>query len=141
MTDAKIGYGSSFRVGDDSSPPVYTDIAEVTGITPPPVSRDLVEATHMKSPGGWKEFIGGLKDGGEVKIDMNFIPAGASQQLLVTMQTEDTPRPCQIEFPDGTIWGFDAFCTGFEPEVPVDDKMASSATFKVTGQPDFLIPS
>lgn len=141
MSEARIGHGAMFEVGDDSPVTVWTEIEEVTNITPPPVERDMVEVTHMKSPGGWKEYIAGLKDGGECQLEMNFIPAGPGQQLLITMQTEDAPRPCRITFPDGTIWQFDAWSTGFEPEVPLDDKMVSTANFKITGEPDFVVPS
>lgn len=95
----------------------------------------------MKSPGGWKEYIAGLKDGGEITVDMNFIPGSATTTRLLAAQIEEDPSPLKIVFPDASEWGFSVYCTGFTPAVPVDDKMTTSATFKVTGPPDFTDPS
>ncbi|MGW2547153.1 MerR family transcriptional regulator, partial [Kitasatospora sp. NPDC001574] len=33
------------------------------------VIRDHLDSTTHGSPGGWREFVGGLKDGGEVSAD------------------------------------------------------------------------
>ena len=41
----------------------------------------------------------------------------------------------QIVFPNGVILSFRAFLTAFEPDSPLDDKLALAVTFKVTGKP------
>jgi hypothetical protein len=140
-TQAKIGYGSQLLIASPDAPTTYVALAEITNITPPPMTRDLPEATHMESPGGWKEYVPGLKDGGEISVDMNFIPGSAATLRLLEMQTESEASPVKIKFPGGEEWGFTAFCTGFTPEVPVGDVMTATATFKVTGEPDFTDPS
>ena len=77
-TNARIGYGTLFQTGNGAVPEVFTTLAEVTNITPPKMSRDTVDATHEESPGAWREFIAGLKDGGDVSLDLNFIPGGTA---------------------------------------------------------------
>jgi predicted secreted protein len=143
-TQAKIGYGAQFLVATlatvAANPPTYVAIAEVTNITPPPMTRDVIDATNMDSPNGWREFIEGLKDGGECSISLNFLPGSAGDERLRGLQTEGA-TPIKIRFPGGVEWGFDAFCTGYTPTVPVDDKMTADATFKITGEPDFTDPS
>lgn len=138
QTQARIGHGSQFYVGSDSSPITYTAIAEITSITPPSVTRDVIDATHTGSPDQWREHIPGLKDGGEVSIEMNFVPNSDSSNILVAIQLDSFARDFKIVFPDGSTWVFQAFCTGFEPDAPFDDKMTATATFKVSGKPDFV---
>lgn len=137
-TNAKIGHGTLFAILSDSvSPADYVTVAEVTNITPPNLARDAVDATHTASSEGWREFIPGLKDAGEVTFEMNFVPSGASTDLVLEAFNADDPVSCKITFPDTppTEWTFSAICTGFEPEAPVDDKMVASVTLKLTGKP------
>lgn len=140
MTGTKIGHGSLFEVNDTTqSPDAWVKVAEVVNITPPNFSRDAVDATHTESEDGWREFIPGLKDGGEVSVEMNFIPGAASTDLILDLFNRDTGS-FRITFPDSpaTVWTFDAFITGFEPEAPLEDKMSATATFKLSGKPSFL---
>jgi predicted secreted protein len=139
-TSAKIGYGCLFSLGDVNSPQAYTPLAEITNISPPTLARDAVDATHSQSPEGWRDFIPGLKDGGEVTVEMNFIPSGDSTDRLIAAFNSDNLLNCKIAFNDSpaTEWTFQAICTAFAPEGPVEDKMSASATFKVTGKPTFV---
>lgn len=137
-TEADIGYGTLFQTGADSSPEVWTTMGEVTNITPPALSRDSIDASHEQSPNGWREFIPGLKDGGEVSIELNYVVGSTSTLALVAelnASGQSAVKPRRILFTDGSFWEFDAFLTGFEPEAPLDDKMVASVTFKVSGQP------
>lgn len=136
-TSARIGHGTLFSVGDAASPEVFTVIAEVTSITPPSITRDIVDASHMEMGDRWRQFVVGRLDGGEAKIEMNFIPGGPGQALLAELQALDDPANIRIEWTNGQVWAFTAYCVGFEPTAPVDDKMTATATFKVTGPIDF----
>ena len=137
-TRARIGHGSQFYVGSNNSPITWTAVAEITSITPPSATRDVIDATHTGSPDGWREHIPGLKDGGEVQVEMNFVPNSDETNILVAVQLDTFARDFKIVFPDGTTWVFQAFCTGFEPDAPFDDKMTATATFKVSGKADFI---
>lgn len=137
-TSARIGYGTLFKTGDGNSPEAFTTLAEVTGITPPAYSRDTVDVTHELSPSAWREFIAGLKDGGEVKLELNFVASGAASTALTAEFDLDGPQAVknrQIVFQDGATWSFAAIVTGWEADAPIDDKMTASVTFKVTGKP------
>lgn len=136
-TSAEIGYGTLFQTGDDSSPETWTTLAEVTAITPPSMARDSIDASHEQSPEAWREFIAGMKDGGEVQIEMNFIAASNAVTMAAEfdLAASAASKNRRILFPDGSNWEFTAFCTGYEPDAPMDDKMGATATFKVTGKP------
>lgn len=139
-TQAAIGHGSKFLIGDGGSPGVYTALAEVTQITPPAFVRDVPDATHMQSPEKWREFIGGLRDPGECTLTLNFLPGGAAQDMIMASFTADVVGHFRIEFPTpyGEHWDFDAWCVGFAPEVPLDGKMTTTARFKLSGKPTFF---
>lgn len=136
-TNARIGHGNLFALENQNSPATYDTLAEVTNITPPGRSKDAVEATHTQSPNRYREFISGLKDGGECSIEMNFVPAGTDFDKIDEAFESDELVNCRITFTDLSVWTFSAIVTGVEPEAPVDDKMVVSVTFKISGQPTF----
>ncbi|MET9516385.1 phage tail tube protein [Streptomyces sp. NPDC002994] len=129
------GFGVQLKRGDGAGPEVFTAIADVTNLSGPGLSRETIDVTSHGSPDGWMEFLGGLKDGGEVSVDINYRPAFHDD--LVDDFEDNAPRNYQVVFPDeaSTTWGIKAILTGFEPEMPYDDKAAASLTLKVSGKP------
>lgn len=131
-TAALIGYGTSFAIGDGASPEVFTPLAEVVSITPPSDSLDIIDATHMESPDATREFIVGLRDPGECSIEMNFVPGSAADSAIQDFRDERERKTCRITFPNGVTWTFSGILTGYEPAVPLDDKMTATVSIKVT---------
>lgn len=141
-TRANIGYGARFQTSNDSSPESFSDLVgvEITNITPPQPSRDSVDVSHELSPDSYREFIAGLTDAGEVSIEFNWTPQTAvtgigSLYTELTLVSASATKTRRIVFPDGSSMQFEAFLTGISPEIPLDDKMTATATFKVTGRP------
>lgn len=126
-------FGTQLLRGDGGTPEIFTAIANVTSISGPGLSRETIDVTAHDSSDGWMEFVGGLKDAGEVSADINYDPS--KHDTLVADFDDDEPRNYQLVFPDSTTWSIQAILTGFEPEAPYDDKLAASLTFKVTGKP------
>lgn len=137
-TQATIGHGSKFQYGDNGTPEVFTDFAEVVNITPSNFVRDVVDATHMASPFKYREFIGGLRDPGECSVTMNFIPGGIGQDQIFLQFNADVMSTYRVVYPNSEIWEFDAWCVGFAPEDPLDGKMSATARFKLSGKPTFF---
>lgn len=131
-TDASIGYGSKFAISTDDGVN-FTDLGEVSNITPPSDSIDVIDATHMQSPNATREFILGLNDPGTASFDMNFVPGSASDDLIQDVRAAREPVKCKITFPNNVTWTFDGVLTGYEPAVPNEDKMTATVSFKVTG--------
>jgi len=116
-------------------------IAEVVNVSGPGESRDMIEVTNHDSADGFKEFIAGLADGGEVSIEGNFKASDSTGQIaLHTDFQAGTSRTLLITFPSslGNMSGT-AFCTAFELTFPHDSKIGFSATFKYTGKPTLTI--
>lgn len=137
MPEVTIGHNSRFEIATSESP-TFVDVAEVTSISGPSIARDAIDATHNRSTDGWREFIGGLKDGGEVSFEFQFDPGSTTSRLLLNQFESNAANDYRLVFPDGSMFVFDALMTGCELDDPIDDKMTGSATFKVTGKPILL---
>jgi len=85
----------------------------------------------------YREFIAGMRDAGEISIEGNFIVDSDNKSSLDVLSElhGGSELDCELEFPDGTKWAFDAIATAFETAGNFDDRVTVSATFKVTGQP------
>lgn len=114
------------------TPGVYTVIGSVTALKPPALKRNTIDVTAHDSAGEWMEFIGGLKDAGEVSFDINYNPA-VHDTIAITDFAVSTTKNWKITFPDATTWIYAAVLTGFAPNAPYDDKLSATLTFKVTG--------
>jgi len=138
------GFGTQFKRATTLSPgTTYEVIANVTNISGPERKRETIDVTAHDSPDQWMEFIGGLKDGGEVSLDINYDPAELTHDLDDDFDDE-SPRNYQVVILPGTedeyTWSLKGIMTGLSDEFPYDDKMARTATFKVTGKPT-LVPT
>lgn len=132
------GFGTVLARGDGATPTeTFTAIANVNNIGGPGLSRETIDVTAHDSPDQWMEFLGGLKDGGEVSMDVNYDPA-EHDTLLDDFDATD-PINYQLVFPDAasTTWQFPTILTGFEPTAPYDDKLTATIGFKVAGKPTF----
>lgn len=125
-TSATIGSGAIFKIGT-------TPVAEIIGITPPELTQDAVEATHMDSTS--REYIPGLKDGGEIGLEFNYTAGGYAAMLA--LRTAGVAAAVSIEAPTGDVWAASAILTALGAEIPIDDRMTGSATLKVTGDVTF----
>lgn len=142
-SQARIGYGTLVKFSDGGSPETFKTLAEVVDITGPGLSRELPDATHMESPDGYREFLGGLKDGGEITLECNHLPNHETQDAetgVLALYDSGDRRAWQIVFPVSpeVTWQMDAVVSAVEPNFPIDDKMGLSVTLKVSGKPNFL---
>lgn len=133
------GFGTLFKRGNGATPTeVFTTIANVTSISGPDRKRETIDVTAHDSPGGWMEFLGGLKDGGEVQLDINYDPAEATHDIDTDFDDVD-PRNYKIVILPGTdeewTWAIAGIMTELGDEFPYDDKMGRKLTIKVTGKP------
>lgn len=137
MAGTDIGFNTKFKRGTGSGPITYTQVGEVTDISLPNLTRDSKDATHYQSKGGWKEFIPGLPDGGEVKYTIQFDSTADMATMLADFQIR-TLMPYQVEWPDATLWEFQGFITSIQPVVPMDERMTAEVTIKISGKPAFM---
>lgn len=133
-TQATIGLGTVYEIFDaEGSPNDYIVLGEVTNIDLGSDESDLIDATHSASPNSRREYVGGLIDGGEASVDLNFVPGSATHALLRARQEARTASSHRITFPDGDVVTFDAIVRSISRTVAMDDKMTMSFTAKKTG--------
>lgn len=136
---AKTGFGSKFFLAADVADinQAASQWGEVIALKPPSDTYDTTEATHFESPGRYREWIKTLIDAGEADIQVNLVPGNATHLAMVAAaQAEDSYTYCfLIPKGAGAFWRIQGDClvTGFDPEVPLDDRMVATARLKFTG--------
>lgn len=118
----------------------YSTVAFVRDVSGPNLSLDTIEVTTHASTGGWREFIPGLLDGGDVTLDLFLDVASATQGNSTGILSEITGRTVEgfrITWPDASTAVFNALVTSWQPGAVVDGAMTGSVTLKVTGAVTF----
>jgi hypothetical protein len=134
MSNAIAAYGCTLKIG-------ATAIAEVTKIEPPALKLDTVDVTSHGSTAGWREFVGTLKDGGDLTCDINYVPTAATHKNaaggLIYILANAILTTFSLVFSDSgaTTWTFTAYVVGFKASAAVGGALTAAVTFKLSGQP------
>jgi predicted secreted protein len=126
---ADFAFGTIFKLGT-------TTVADLTSVSGPEMSADTIDVTTHSSADRYREFIQGLRDGGEISIEGNF--KAANSLTIITALNSSSAQTATIDLPTKpSVSRFTAsvICTAFSTEAPVDGVVPISATFKVTGKP------
>lgn len=120
-----------------------TAVANLTSIDGLGVSADTVETTTLDTTGGYRTFVGNLRDAGEVSISGYF--THASHNAFFVDFEDGSLDSYTIEFPDkvataGTKWTFTAVVTGFSTSAELEDLVGFEATLKISGKPTLTAP-
>lgn len=139
-TVGRIGHGVRFLRSTGNSPDDWEDIGQIAELGGPNMNRDAVDATHTRSTNRYREFVGGLRDAGEVSITLILAPGAGvleDHKKILDDFNNDTAVTYRLVFPDDdeTYFEMSALCTGMEHAEPIDDKMTIALTYKISGQP------
>jgi len=75
-SEAFIGYGAEFYVGQGTSPETFAAVPEVNRIAPlVSMTTGVVVVTHLRSPDRHREKIPTISDSGPIVLEGNFRPA------------------------------------------------------------------
>ena len=113
-------------------------IAELSKIGPVGKSRETIDCTNLNTAGGYKEFIGGMRDGGLVALEGNFIAGDTNGQIgLQTDFDGETAQSFVVYFPTAitATWTFSGVVTKFETNFEVNNKVTFTSEIKITGAP------
>jgi predicted secreted protein len=132
---AQAAMGTKIQIGANS-------VADLTSIGGLELSADTIETTTLDS-NGWRTFMQGLKDGGEVAISGYFNPGDTNGQMaMYNAFNSGAQMPFTILFPFGASWTFNGIVTGFNTGAEMEDSVTYEGTIKVSGQPSLgLTPS
>ena len=141
-SNAWWAYGSQLKIGDDGSVTEnFTKVVEIIDISGPSMSRDVIDVTNQDSTDGWREFVPGLRDGGEVGITANWIPVSGTQDGttgVLSKFRDDILHNWQIITADDGSSGtmdidFAAVVTSFSPTLPLTEQGKLDFTLKISG--------
>ena len=105
-----------------------TSIGEIT-----PDSEEL-DATTLDSSGGYREFLQGFKDSGEVTLSGYYDKADAGQQELITGYGNGEAKAVVITFPNSGGATFQAYVKSFTlGAADVDGIVGFGATLRISG--------
>lgn len=115
-------------------------VVELTSISGPTETMDTIDVTSHDSADAYREFIAGLRDGGDISFEGNFIKSDSTGQIaMYTDFQSGTKRTWTIKHPGWEagkpqISG-EGYVTAFSMSYPFEDKISVSGTIKVTGRP------
>ena len=126
--------GTVFKVGSGASAKTVGGLTSIDGIK---VSGDEVDVTALDNNTGYREFLQGFKDGGEVPLSGFLDGADEGQDELYSLLDSGTVTPMAIIFPTaiGKTWSFNAFVKEFSTGVDIDGAITFDATVRVSGKP------
>lgn len=114
-------------------------IGGLTSIKPPERSADTIETTTLDSAGGYKEFIQGFKDGGEVALTGFYDQAYTGLVQVDAAFENGTSDTYIINFPAniGATFTFVGLITKLASpgEATTDKTLGFDVTIKVIGKP------
>ena len=98
------------------------------------MSRTVIDTTALDTLGGYRTFIGGFRNAGEVTLNMNF--ARDTYEVMKEDFESDSSFSYEIQLPDSedTVLSFNAIVTQLPLDISTDDKITANAVLKITGQ-------
>jgi len=102
---------------------------------------DPIEVTSHDSDDGFREFVGGLRDGGEIAIEGNLIVGDSGGQVVMHTDFQaGTVQAWEIRFPtyaSAPVITGNGYITAFAFSFPFDGPITFTATIKITGKPTY----
>jgi len=112
-------------------------VAEVVGFNGPTGSANVIDVSHLGSTA--REKLIGLRDEGQVTLDVNFLPGTTAQDYLRSCRATRTMRKGVIQLNDNTTEAartkiiFDAYVSGFSISGAVDQVVKGAITLEING--------
>lgn len=116
-----------------SGTPKY--IADLTSIGEIGLESSEIDVTTLDSIGGYKEFIAGDKDAGELSLS-GYVKSEVNMEEMLTLADAQTLETWAIEFPSGAKWTFSGFVKSWkEAESTVEGVRGFKGSIRISGKP------
>lgn len=122
--------GTKFNIGDQA----VGGLSSIGGVE---VSSETTDVTALDNTSGYKEYLGGFKDGGEVPLEGFLDGTDTGQDAMYAAMEDQEEHDFAIVFPTaiGKTWTFKGIVTKFATSAAVGDAVKFSASIKVSGKP------
>ena len=109
-------------------------IGGLTGVGEVGGTADEIDVTTLDSEGGYKEFLQGFKDGGEVVLS-GLLYEGESRKDIVDAFEKGTVATSKITFPDQSILSFGSWIKAYKVgPAEVGQPVTFNVTVRVSGK-------
>ena len=114
----------------------WDKLAEILSYDGPNKKRDTIDVTNMDSADGYKEFIGGFRDSGELKCPMNF--TRDTYDLMNDDFESETKQTYELAIPDAdnTTLSFLGLVIDLGFKADTSKQVTADVTIKVSGKID-----
>lgn len=128
------GVGTTLQIGTGNTAKTVGGLNSIDGIS---VSAEEVDVTALDNSTGYREFLQGFKDGGEISLGGYLDGTDTGQNEMYTLLESGTVTDMAIIFPTaiGKTWSFTAFVKEFSTSIDVDGAVEFAATLRVSGKP------
>jgi hypothetical protein len=135
--DTLIGNDWKVQLGDDASPPNYSDVCAAFDFGSVGEEKPLVDVTTYCDDA--RAYRNGLADGVEIPLQCNYIPGDATLQALSQAYKDDTIVPVRIirkeeESPEGEFFAFNATVRAWNVTGPIGERSVLTFTLKISGE-------
>ncbi len=134
---------------DPAGGTAYVAIGQVKDISGPNISRGDIDVSDHDSPSGWREFLPGLADGGDVTFTIGFDTTNTAHKggpgtgLLGSFEQDGCTIPAwqlTLNACTGTgIWTFDGYPNSMGFSEPIEGENTADVGVKITGKPTLTV--
>ena len=113
-------------------------VGSLTNIGGVELSAETSEVTALDNTDGYKEFLGGFKDGGEVSLEGYLDGEDEGQGVMYTAFEDQEEHECTIVFPAaiGKSWAFRGVITKYSAgSASLNDALKFGGSVKISGKP------
>ena len=113
-------------------------VGSLTSIGGVELSAETSEVTALDNTDGYKEFLGGFKDGGEVSLEGYLDGEDEGQGAMYTAFEDQEKHECAIVFPAaiGKSWTFNGVITKYSAgSASLNDALKFGGSVKISGKP------
>ena len=142
MSNAFWAAGSIIQLGDAAGA-VFTDIAEVTKLTPLKMKRDSITLTSHQSPDGYEEKIPGMRDAGAVAVESNWLPTNATHNSttgVLSTFNDNLNHHWRVVLPGSILTiGLYGHVSDFGGDLPLKEQGQLNFNIELSGKPTFTV--
>lgn len=111
-----------------------TTVGKLTSVGEISPDSEELDVTTLDSPGGYRQYMQGFRDAGEVEISGFYDKSDAGQAALRGAYDSGKPGAVEVNFPDGSKVTFSAFVKSHSVgAAEVDGAVGFGATLRLSG--------
>lgn len=114
-------------------------VGSLTNIGGVEKTSETVDVTTLDNKDGYKDFLGGFKDGGEIPLEGYMDGENEGQTKMHEAFEDQEPHTFAIDFPEaiGQSWTGKGIVTQFKAgDASLNDPLKFAAKLKVSGKPE-----